>query len=132
MHPLSHVKFHLEHAQYLRYLPKDPAVCLYTYVFAPPNQVKASGGMATQKHRDFVSEPMGQKPVTDLPGIGRSLGDELREAGFPKARNVLGKFLEMNQDRNRFKRWLQSKCRANESQAQACYMALKTWCDSHI
>uniref|UniRef100_G3PEQ6 Uncharacterized protein n=1 Tax=Gasterosteus aculeatus TaxID=69293 RepID=G3PEQ6_GASAC len=33
---------------------------------------------STQKHRDFVGEPMGDKPVTSLSGIGGILGEKLR------------------------------------------------------
>lgn len=38
----------------------------------------------SQKHRNFVVEPMGEKPVTDLAGIGEVLGDRLTHAGFDK------------------------------------------------
>lgn len=36
----------------------------------------------SKKHREFVGEPMGDKPVTDLAGIGPVLGERLQKAGF--------------------------------------------------
>lgn len=38
----------------------------------------------SQKHRDFVSEPMGDKPVTALSGIGEALGESLEKQGFDR------------------------------------------------
>lgn len=41
----------------------------------------------SQKHREFVGEPMGDKPVTALSGIGNTLGGKLERLGFDRVGN---------------------------------------------
>lgn len=40
----------------------------------------------SQKHRNFVAEPMGEKPVSHLAGVGDILGKRLEAAGFDRVR----------------------------------------------
>ena len=48
----------------------------------------------SQKHRNFVSEPLGDKTVTDVAGLGPVLGGRLNELGYEKAYNLVGQYLD--------------------------------------
>ena len=40
------------------------------------------------KHQDFVGEPMGDKEITAIAGIGNVLGERLSDKGFDKVINI--------------------------------------------
>lgn len=86
----------------------------------------------SQKFRSFVDEPMGDKPVDALAGIGEVLGTRLKEQGFEKAFNVLGQFLILNKDEELFVDWLRTSINANSKQGTDCFKCLKTWCDNYL
>ena len=50
---------------------------------------------STQKHKNFVTEPMRKKPVTALAGVGEVLGKKLKSKGLEKAEDVFAQFLIM-------------------------------------
>lgn len=86
----------------------------------------------SQKHKNFVSEPMGEKPVTDLAGIGPVLGEKLIGAGFDKAYVVLGQYLVFRKDEELFCEWLKDTTNANKKQQADCHGCLKEWCDQFL
>lgn len=86
----------------------------------------------SQKHRNFVAEPMGDKPVTELAGIGGVLGDRLIQAGFDKAYVVLGQFLVLKKNQELFKEWMKDTCSANSKQATDCWQCLNDWCEEFL
>lgn len=75
---------------------------------------------------------MGEKPVTELAGIGQVLGDRLKEKGFDQAYVVLGQFLILKKDEEMFKDWLKDLINANNKQSGDCYNCLKDWCDAFL
>lgn len=71
--------------------------------YKPVNKAEERSMSSTsQKHRDFVSEPMGDKPVTALAGIGDALGGRLASKGFDMAYVVLGQFLVLKRNEELF------------------------------
>lgn len=86
----------------------------------------------SQKHKEFVAEPMGEKPVMALAGIGEVFGKRLEERGFDKAYVVLGQFLVLRKDEELFRDWLKGACGANVKQQGDCYGCLREWCDSFL
>ncbi|KAM8835985.1 barrier-to-autointegration factor [Synchiropus splendidus] len=86
----------------------------------------------SQKHRNFVAEPMGEKSVNALAGIGDVLGKRLESKGFDKAYVVLGQFLVLKKDEELFRDWLKEISGANIKQQQDCYTCLKEWCDAFL
>ncbi|XP_056667524.1 barrier-to-autointegration factor-like [Monodelphis domestica] len=89
--------------------------------------------MATsQKHRDFVAEPMGDKPVGCLAGIGEVLGKKLEDEGFDKAYVVLGQFLVLKKNEDLFREWLRKTFGANARQSRDCFVCLQEWCNAFL
>ncbi|XP_033249391.1 barrier-to-autointegration factor-like [Drosophila miranda] len=86
----------------------------------------------SKKCRIFVSEPIGDKAVTELAGIGPTLGGRLTEAGFKKAYQVLGQFLILKKDKVLFIHWMRELCRASSKQASDCYDCLNDWCEEFL
>uniref|UniRef100_A0A8C2LM02 Barrier-to-autointegration factor n=1 Tax=Cricetulus griseus TaxID=10029 RepID=A0A8C2LM02_CRIGR len=77
----------------------------------------------SRKHHNFVAEPMGEKPVGSLAGIGEVLGKKVEERGFDKAYVVLGQFLVLKKD---------DMCGANAKQSRDCFGCLREWCDAFL
>uniref|UniRef100_A0A8C1GV42 Si:dkey-211g8.4 n=1 Tax=Cyprinus carpio TaxID=7962 RepID=A0A8C1GV42_CYPCA len=88
--------------------------------------------MTSRKHRQFCLEPMGDKPVHNLPGIGRALGGRLQDRGISHARGIEGHFLVFNQNQEKFGNWLKDTCGANAKQQRDCYNGLKEWTKNNM
>ncbi|XP_074503357.1 barrier-to-autointegration factor-like [Sebastes fasciatus] len=84
------------------------------------------------KHLLFVGEPMGNKSVRSLPGIGMILGRRLEQQDFDKADAVLGQFLNLKKDRKRFTKWLKVASGADSRQAGSCDQCLREWCVNNL
>lgn len=86
----------------------------------------------SKKHKEFVGEPMGEKDVKELAGIGEVLGNKLSAKGYDRAYVVLGQFLVLKKNEELFKDWLNQTCGANSKQQGDCYLCLKEWCGAFL
>jgi len=86
----------------------------------------------SQKHRDFVGEPMGEKEIYEVAGIGKVLGEKLVKMGFDKAYVMLGQFLLLKKDQDDFKEWLKAEIGANSKQGGDAATCMSEWCNAFL
>jgi len=89
-------------------------------------------GSTSQKHRNFVQEPMGDKPATDIAGIGPTYGERLEKQGFDKAYVVLGQFLVLKKNEELFLDWLKETAACTGHHAKNCFKCLDDWTASFL
>ncbi len=94
--------------------------------------VRKMSGSVRKNYKDFLFEPMGEKGVLELPGIGDVLGPKLVDAGFDKAYTVFGQFLVLKKDKEKFLGWIKTTVGANAEQGALCYQCLKDWWDAYL
>ena len=58
------------------------------------------------KFGEFIGEPMQDKPVTELMGVGPKIGAKLVAAGYPKICRLLGEYLLLKKIDNLFINWM--------------------------
>lgn len=84
----------------------------------------ASGGKNTsQKHRDFIREPMVDNLVIDVPGIGEAIASNLNLSGIYYAKDLYARFLL---ERRSFKGLIEEHG-GNSKQQDDAYKAMKEW-----
>ena len=83
--------------------------------------------MASQKFIHFISEPMANKLVHHVPGIGETIAERMTLDGIATAQNLYGFYL-INPREFRDK---VASYGANASQQDAAYKAMRDYTDQH-
>ncbi|XP_068931463.1 barrier-to-autointegration factor-like protein [Petaurus breviceps papuanus] len=84
------------------------------------------------KLRTFLSEPIGEKCVAFVDGVGKDLAIRLIENGFDKAYVLLGQFLLMHKKEDDFQMWLMLAFGATHQEARKICVCLREWCTTYI
>lgn len=102
--------------------------------------------VTSQKHKDFVREPMKNKPIGALPGLGSIsgafdgsssmsgafYGERLVSKGITRAKHLLGQFLLMDRDTEIFISWLQHTIYCGYGTAFVIADCLDEWCLTNL
>ncbi|XP_069177033.1 uncharacterized protein [Procambarus clarkii] len=86
----------------------------------------------SQKYHNFVSEPMGGKRVTEVPGVGQATGRRLSNYGCTQATNLLGEYLIRQGRQRSFVDFMEDIASAQPQHAIVTYNALKEWSDNNL
>ena len=71
----------------------------------------------TLKHKNFMADPLRETELEDVPGVGDVLLKKLEEANIDTAEKLMGHFLVMGRDEDRFKTWLVDVCKIRDKDA---------------
>merc|ERR1712168_200236 len=86
----------------------------------------------SKKHANFISEPMGDKEVSEIAGIGPTYQKRLKEKGFEYAYNLLGQFLLVNKDEEMFKEWLKEEISMTAKYQKDATECIAEWTRSYV
>uniref|UniRef100_A0A7E4W123 Barrier-to-autointegration factor 1 n=1 Tax=Panagrellus redivivus TaxID=6233 RepID=A0A7E4W123_PANRE len=84
------------------------------------------------KHREFIGEPMGDKEVTAIAGIGETYGKKLAEKGYDKAYVLLGQFLLLKKDQEIFIDWLKEEVGVSAQHGKNAAACLHEWTEQYM
>ncbi len=103
----------------------------------------------SQKFRDFTSEPLKDKDVSEIPGLGPKLASNLEGSGITKVRQrnnhkrfmwgwifqayeLLGVYLTLLKNKDYFELWIRDNAGANRHQAKQCADAIDAFCSQFL
>ena len=96
------------------------------------SKIDAASSEEQLKYRRFLSEPMGNKGASALPGITPVAECKLHELGCGTAVKVWGKFLTLQKNPELFQIWLHDVSRASTRAVRACRRCLEEYCDMYM
>lgn len=90
----------------------------------------SSKSSTTLKHRIFTGEPMGDKKITEIPGIGPVAEKKFAKHNYNFAYQIFGEYLILKKDVEVFSKFLSDIGGMNAPNIKNCVESIETWSDS--
>lgn len=97
-----------------------------------PMDLDTTNTTTSKKQREFAEEPIGDKCTSHIAGIGPVAAKQLAEHGVTKAYHLLGAFLTLDKDQQKFVDYLRAKTKMTEKNAYRAANTLHEWCINFI
>ena len=88
--------------------------------------------ISSKKSKIFENEPLKDKEIIDVPGIGEIYSAQMIKFGITKADELLGYFLIFKKNDELFELWLNEEFEMQKIHAKACCNGFKNWCDNFL
>lgn len=88
----------------------------------------------SKKYNDFTNEPIGNKLVTSIPGVGNETANKLEKLKFVYAKHLVGLFLspEIDSDESKMKFWFIDNAKMTARRSEEAANCLKNWVGSYV
>jgi hypothetical protein len=88
--------------------------------------------MNSLKYKYFVSEQMGDKEISVIPGICENSIFRLENLGFDYAYMLLGQFFVLYKNEEAFHEWLVSKTGMSKQSSKLSAKSMTSWCEAFM
>ena len=79
----------------------------------------------TKKFNSFISRPLQDCTINDVPGVGKSVASKLLAANIETPDKLLGMYFVCDRDPEKMKRWLMTACDIRAQEAGKISKALE-------
>ncbi|KAF6215807.1 hypothetical protein GE061_000142 [Apolygus lucorum] len=97
-----------------------------------PAPAGEGSGHRSKKQRNFYSESIGGKSVSEIPGIGPQMANTFERNGITQAEQIIGKYMTMIGDEDKFIEFMMEKGGAIIRRAREVHRVCKVYCDNNI
>ena len=95
-------------------------------------EIDSNTSNTSKKQKMFIDEPMGDKLVIEIGGIGKIASAKLAEIKITKAYHLLAYFLTLDKDNAKFITFLKEQANMTEKNARVSAETLDAWCQQFL